>query len=192
MATNRMTNTTQAEEPARNGKESGTAPAPAPSGGIKAWIPLIANLILMPVIAYALTTFVLIPKLGGATAPAEEGGSSHGSEESGGHGSSPKGSKVMVPLSNKVLVNVAGTMGTRYLVANITLVGSNPSLKARVDENDPQLRDSAGSILSSKSISDLEKPGMRNLIRAELISAFNEILGKDLVAEIYLTEFAIQ
>src|SRR5690606_25733131 len=134
----------------------------------------------------ALTTFVLIPKLGGANAPAAEGGSSHSSEESSGHGPGAKGSKVMVPLSNKVLVNVAGTMGTRYLVASITLVGTNPSLKARVDENDPQLRDSAGSILSSKSISDLEKPGMRNLIRAELISAFNEILGKDLVSEIYL------
>ncbi|MGH7973851.1 MAG: flagellar basal body-associated FliL family protein [Limisphaerales bacterium] len=41
-------------------------------------------------------------------------------------------------------------------------------------------------------MADLEKPGARNLIRSELISGFNNILGGPLVQEIYLTEFAIQ
>jgi flagellar protein FliL len=173
--------------------------APAKKGGMGAWVPLIANIVLMPAIAWALATFVLIPKIQsgghGSEEPAEESsGDSHGSASSSDHGASKGGGKgkVTVPLGDKVLVNVAGTAGTRYLVAKIALVSKKAELKAKVEENDPQLRDAAASILAIKTIGDLEKPGMRNIIRAELISAFNDILGKEAVADIYLTEFAVQ
>ena len=161
--------------------------APAKRGG-GTWVPLIANIILMPAIAWALATFVLIPKIkGGAGSPAavqdEHGGGAH---------ASASGTKITVPLGGKVLVNVAGTAGTRYLVANISLVSKRPELKAQIEEADPQLRDAAASILAIKTISDLEKPGMRNIIRAELIAAFNDILGKEAITDIYLTEFAVQ
>jgi flagellar FliL protein len=139
---------------------------------------------------------VLIPKIQGGKADshAEEAsseGSHGGGESSGEKGKSSKG-KVTVPLPGKILVNVAGTAGTRYLVANMTLVGKSADLKVKVDEHDPQLRDSAISVLGGKTISDLEKPGMRNIIRSELISAYNDILGKEAVTDIYFTEFAIQ
>lgn len=169
-----------------NGHAGNGAPAPA-SGGFKSWVPLLANIILMPAIAYALTVFVLIPKLGGASPDASSGGASHASATPG-----APGAKITATLSGKVLVNVAGTMGTRYLVANITLVGKHPAFKMKVEENDAQLRDAASGILAVKTISDLEKPGMRNMIRMELLSAFNDILGPDSVTEIYLTEFAVQ
>lgn len=188
MATNRLDSSRQTDEPARNGADQNGAAAPS-GGGFKSWLPLLANIVLMPAIAYALTTYVLIPKLGGAHAA---GGAV---AESGAHGApahSGPGAKITATLGGKVLVNVAGTMGTRYLVANLTLVGKSPTFKLKVEENDAQLRDVAAGILSAKTISDLEKPGMRNLIRLELISAFNDILGPNAVTEIYLTEFAIQ
>jgi flagellar FliL protein len=192
MASNRIEPAKQAEEGARPVGEAGTAPA---KGG-NPWIPLIANIVLMPAIAYALTTFVLIPKMtgGGKTEAVEE--SSHG--ESGGHGEESGKSaasaknRITAPLGGKVLVNVAGTAGTRYLVASISLVGKTAGFKEKVEQNDLQLRDTASSILSSKTLSDVDKPGMRNVIRAELISAFNDILGKESVIDIYLTEFAVQ
>ncbi len=179
------------EEP----RPAAAAEAAAPAKGGNPWIPLIANIILMPAIAYGLTTFVLIPKIQGGKA-----GHEAAKEESGGHegahgGEAPKSGvkgRVTVPLTGKVLVNVAGTAGTRYLVASMTLVGKNSEFKDNVERNDPQLRDAAASILSSKTLSDVDKPGMRNIIRAELISAFNDILGKEAVVDIYLTEFAIQ
>jgi len=187
----------KAPDDLRNGgdKTAAHAPAPAPANaGIKAWIPLIANIVLMPVIAYGITMFVLIPKVqGGKTevaASAAESSGEHGAE--GVSGKPGAKGKFSAPMSGKVLVNVAGTAGTRYLVANITLVGKKADLKAQVDANDAELRDAASSILSGKTINDLEKPGMRNIIRAELISSFNDILGKDTVNEIYLTEFAVQ
>jgi flagellar basal body-associated protein FliL len=47
-------------------------------------------------------------------------------------------------------------------------------------------------LLAAKTIGDLEKPGSRNVICAELLSSFNQILGGGAVQEIFLTEFAIQ
>lgn len=171
----------------------GAAPA---GGGIKAMLPLILNVVLMPVMAYVMTVFVLLPKMnsGGLTAHAKTVEAAEG----GGHGetaaASPDGAggKTSVPLSAKVLVNVSGTAGTRYLLASLTLVGTNAELKDSVEKNDAQLRDVASSVLATKTIADLDKPGSRNLIRTELIAAFNGVLGEGRVKEIYFTEFAIQ
>ena len=176
--------------------------APAAAGGIKAMLPLILNVVLMPVMAYVMTVFVLLPKINGnsvrAEAKVEDGG--HGEAAgSGGHGDASKGGghgagkdKAIVPLSSKVLVNVSGTGGTRYLLANITIVGSSAQLKDRIEKADAQLRDVASSVLAVKTIADIDKPGARNLIRTELVSAFNGVLGEGMVKEIYFTEFAIQ
>ena len=63
---------------------------PAGGGGIKPMLPLILNVVLMPVMAYVMTVFVLLPKInsGGVTAHAKTETSE--SAESGGHGESAK------------------------------------------------------------------------------------------------------
>ncbi|MEK7675864.1 MAG: flagellar basal body-associated FliL family protein [Verrucomicrobiota bacterium] len=179
--------------------ESGAKRTTASASGFKAWLPLIATMVAMPLLAYATTTLVLLPKLRQTTeansvpAAAETGkaakasNASHGSKEAGPAGKA----RLTVPLS-KVLVNVAGTMGTRYLMTSVTLVGSAPDFKSRIEENKDQLLDLAASALSTKTISDLEKPGARNLVRTELITVFNSALGAEMVQEIFITEFAIQ
>lgn len=194
MVANRIESTKPGPESAAD-KNAVAAPAAAAGGGIKAWLPLIANLVLMPVLAYGTIHFLVLPKLqGGHAASAAAANPGEGTHEGGAGGSSAddKSNKVVVPLSGKVLVNVAGTMGTRYLVACITLVSHNPELKSLMDKNDAELHDAASSTLQAKTISDLEKPGSRNLIRSELMAVFNNILGSGTVTEIYLPEFAIQ
>src|SRR3954471_1762894 len=197
---NTMANRLENAKPADKGaaKEApapAAAAAPPESGGIKPFIPLIVNLILMPVLAYAMTAFVLVPKLAkkviGPNAPVESPTPAHGAEPSpaaGEAGAIESGGKIKysVPLSKKTLVNVSGTMGTRYLLAEFILVGNNATLKTLVEKHDAELRDAAASTLASKTITDLEKPGIRNLVRSELITIFNSILGKGSVAEIYL------
>ena len=74
----------------------------------------------------------------------------------------------------------------------MTLVGTNPDFKTKVEENKDQLIDAAASTLASKSITDLERQGVRNQIRSELIAVFNTVLKATPVQEIYLTEFAVQ
>jgi flagellar basal body-associated protein FliL len=83
-------------------------------------------------------------------------------------------------------------MGTRYLMTSATLVGNQSDFKEIVEENKDQLLDLTISVLGTKTISDIEKPGARNQIRSELISVYNNALGSGLVQEIYFTEFAVQ
>jgi len=166
-----------------------TAPAPAASGGIKAWLPLILSVVLMPALAFAMTKFVLIPQL--------QKGLAVKAATPGARGEKPKKeadvhAKRETVIMNKLLVNVAGTMGARYLLVSVSVAGTGADFKKKMEDHDAQLRDMACGALATKTIADLEKPGARNLIRTELITGFNNILGESMVQEIYLTEFAIQ
>lgn len=183
------------------------AAAPAAPGGVKAWLPLIAAVVLLPAIAYGVTTFILLPKLqtGLGLKPAA---SAHGAPAAGGHGEAAgghgaaagaegaegavgPGGRLQVPLA-KLIVNVSGTMGSRFLMVGMTMVSTKPEFATLVKEREAQLKDTAGGILMTKTIPDLEKPGARNLIRSELITAFNHVFGGATVQDIYFTDFAIQ
>jgi flagellar protein FliL len=99
--------------------------------------------------------------------------------------------KMTVPL-NKILVNIAGSMGSRYLMAGLTLASDKEGFGEVVLNNEAQLLDVAASVLSSKTIADLEKPEARTVVRSELQTVFNNALGVGTVQDVYLTEFAIQ
>ena len=202
------------EAPSEAAEGVDSAPVAA-SGGIKAFLPLILTAVLMPVLAWTMTNFVLVPKLQkslgitpaphaektegeGHEAPAAEGGHGEagGHGESGGHGEKgggkEKGSAKETASMTKLLVNVSGTMGSRYLLTSLTLAGNGSDFKSKVQKNEAKLRDTACTMLATKTITDLEKPGARNLVRSELINGFNNILGANTVQEMYITEFAIQ
>lgn len=187
MAANRIESATKPEEPAAPAPAEEAAAAPA-SGGFKTWLPLLVTIVAMPVIAYGMTEFVLLPRLKkGLGLGSGEAVSAKAKEAKAG----AEDKRESVPM-NKLLVNVSGTMGARYLLVSLAVAGSDPDFKAKLAAHDPQLRDFACGVLATKTIADLEKPGARNTIRTELISGFNNILGNSLVQEIYLTEFAIQ
>lgn len=173
-------------------KSAPAANPPASAGGIKSWLPLIVTVMAMPILAFAMTKFFLIPQVMHSLSASgmKVGGAGEGSGKNGKTGANDN-VKITVPM-NKMLVNISGTMGTRYLMTSITLVGKDPDFKNKIEENKDQLLDLATGTLSSKTISDLEKPGIRNVIRSELISVFNTALGGPFVQEIYITELAIQ
>ena len=162
----------------------------ASGGGLKSWLPLILATVLMPALAFGMTKFVLVPELQkslGVKDTAEKGSDSKPKSEA-------DAKKISVPLSkNKLLVNIAGTMGARYLLVNAVVVGTGgEAFKAKMEEHEAQLIDMALTSLSTKTLADLEKPGSRNIIRTELINGINNILGDSSVQELYLTEFGIQ
>ncbi len=202
------------DKKAEGGKPEGEAKAAAGeasqggSGGFKAWLPLLVTIVLMPALAFTTTKFLVLPKVvqarGDAAEPAghEAAGGDSGHEankEPGDHGKPKEGKEGKVPGKKrqnvpitKVIVNVAGTMGARYLMTSFTLVGTNNDFKTIIEENKDQLLDLANTAMASKTISDLEKPGARNQLRAELMSIFNNALGGGIIQEIYFTEFAVQ
>src|SRR5688500_11290165 len=107
-----------------------TAASAPPKAGLKVWLPTIATLLLAPVCTWAVGQFVLIPQLQkqiaaaptGAEAPADSG-------HAGGHGTKQgKDGKDGSPnyQFENVVVNLAGTMGTRYLKTTFLVTGAEP------------------------------------------------------------------
>ena len=176
-----------ADNDSKNPEMEKTEP-PASGGGIKPWLPLIITVVMMPAIAYGMTEFVLLPQiqkgLGLKTPASAQGGAASKKSDAD--------AKTQSVVLNKLLVNVAGTMGARYLQVSLSVVGTGSDFVNSMKDHDAQLRDMACGALATKTLADLEKPDARNLIRTELITGFNNILGDSVVREIYLTEFAIQ
>ena len=94
--------------------------------------------------------------------------------------------------SDKIIVNIANTGGSRFAVIRISLVGEHESLIERINENRERLLDRASGLLEMKTQDDVEKPGFRSLLKAELLSSFNEILKRGTLQEVIITEFVIQ
>ena len=149
--------------------------------------------LLMPALAYAMTTFVIVPKLqkglGGPPPPPPlplRFRRIHRQVEKG----QRCAKKESVPM-NKLLVNVNGASG-RFLLGQpfsrwFRRGFQGPDGVAR--RATPRYRPGHA---RTKTLADLEKPTSRNLIRNEFISGFNNILGDGSVEEIYFPEFAIQ
>jgi flagellar protein FliL len=182
----------------RNGRSeeaaAGASPAPPAkaAASFNVWLPLIITVVIMPALAFATTRFVLLPQMKqalahGGAAPVE----STGTNTEVGPALIEGKIKQTVPLK-RILVNVAGEHGARYLQISVTLVGTDENLKDRIEKNSDQLADLGAGTLSTKTISDLEKPGARNVIRNELMTVFNNALGGPFIKEIYFTEMAIQ
>lgn len=168
-------------------KPDAPAAAPAPSGGLSSWLPLILAIVLMPALAFGMTKFLIVPQLQKSLGIKETAEGGHGEK-----GKKSEGKKTSVQLS-KLLVNIAGTGASRYLVFSVTVVGTGgEEFKTKMTENDAQIKDMAMSALERKTLADLEKPGARNLIRTELINGINTVLGDASVQELFITEFGIQ
>ena len=170
------------------------AEAAAPAKAASPWPALIAAIILMPAISYATAEFLLLPKLRGLISQSTVEAHSDKDEGShGAHGRGKEGAKTEVSFDfDNVVVNLSGSMGTRFLKASFTTLGTNPDLPKVLAERKKQLLDVAINVLSSRTMADLEAPGAKNVVRNELLANFNQALKSDLVEQIYFTDFVIQ
>lgn len=185
------------------------AAAPAAAKAPNPWIPVIAVVVLMPAISFAMTQYVLIPKIKGSvaeneiktatTAKSGEKGSEksaksaeHGGEKKGeGKKGEGKSGAFSYDFENLV-VNLSGAMGTRYLKASFTAFSADPEVKTIITQNKSQLLDVALGVLSSKSLADLESPGAKNIVRHDLIESLNQALNSSLIEQIYFSDFVVQ
>ncbi len=189
------------------------APAAAAGGGAKSLLPVILAVVLAPVVTWATVEFVLLPRLqkkiaaaaphgeaaaGGehaaapAEAPAAHSAPAHGGKpEKGGKESKGGGSAAGYEFSN-VVVNLAGTMGTRYLKTSFLITGSDPAMKTIFENNKPKLTDVTLNVLSSLTLADLEESGAKNILREKLVNAYNQALGKKVADQVYFSDFVVQ
>lgn len=199
----------KADAPATPAKEAPPAAAPAAAaagGGVRAWLPVLAAVLLAPAATWATVEFVLLPRLqkkiaaapahaaGAEAAPAgaeAEAPKSHGGKPDR-EGKSGSGDPKTFEFQN-VVVNLAGTMGTRYLKTTFLVTGaSGVDVKVAFDNAKPRLMDITLNVLSSLSLADLEEPGAKNVIREKLVGAYNQALGKRVADQVYFSDFVIQ
>jgi flagellar FliL protein len=182
-----------AKEAEKNDAAAATAAAAAPSG-MAAWLPILAVVVLVPVISFAMAEFVLFPRLverlgGGsesthATGSPVEGGESHGE---GGHGAAMESHEF-----TNVVSNLSGSMKSRYIKVSFTAYSSNPNFKHLVEQNHAKILDTALSVLGSLTLAELEDATVKNRMRADMVSAFETLLRGRVIEEIYFSEFVVQ
>jgi flagellar FliL protein len=185
-------------EPAADVVVVASAPAAAPGGGVKAWLPAIAALLLAPAATWATVEFVLVPRLQKKlTTAATEPTTEHAAPAPAAHGKPGKEGKDAKDGGpnyefQNVVVNLAGTMGTRYLKTSFLITGADTNIKAIFEGAKPKLTDVTLNVLSSLTLADLEEPGAKNVIREKLVTAYNQALGRKVADQVYFSDFVIQ
>jgi flagellar basal body-associated protein FliL len=92
----------------------------------------------------------------------------------------------------KIIVNIAGTGGTRYAVARISMLCKNKDVYKDINAKLDRLRDVASGTLAIKSLDEMEKPAFRNIVRNELLVGFNQVIKGGLIEDVIISEFLIQ
>lgn len=103
-----------------------------------------------------------------------------------------KGEPKDLAQSDKIVVNVAGTGGTRYVLARLSFVSDHPKFLERLNENRERLIAVVSETLSSKTLEDLNKNNWRAFLKAELLGLLNQQLGSSMIQDVVIHEFVIQ
>lgn len=187
---------------AASGTPAGGAVVAAPakqssSGLIASLVPAAIVLIVTPMLTWAVAEFLLMPRLEKRLAAAVAGSDASGKTSAPAETPvEPKSGEPGAPTNtfefNNIVVNLAGTMGTRYLKTTFLVTGASTSLRGVFESNKAKLTDVTLNVLSSLSLPDLEEAGAKNLIREKLVAAYNQALGKRVADQVYFSDFVVQ
>jgi flagellar FliL protein len=193
-----------APAPDKSAAAPAAAPVPAKGGGLfKRWLPVVFAIVAAPAASWGVAEFVLLPRLqerlaslpapGTAAAAPATPAPAHGDKKKGGHGKEEGGATADTYEFANVVVNLSGTMGTRYLKTSFVVTGTKPdTIKPAFEENKARLTDVTLGVLSSLSLSDLEEPGAKNVLREKLVTAYNQALGSRVAEQVYFSDFVVQ
>jgi len=182
------------EKPGAEKPAAPAAPASASRPGLfslKAWIPAIAAMVIAPAASWAVAQYALLPGIEKRLAqPVSDDAPAAPAAVKG-----DKGGATVAPPSyefNNVVVNLAGTMGTRYLKTTFLVTGADPNLKGTFEDNKARLTDVTLNVLSSLTLADLEEPGSKNVLREKLVTSYNQALGRKVAEQVYFSDFVVQ
>lgn len=188
---------TETPPPVKDAAVASSAPSPA-SGGMRAWLPVIVALLGAPAATWATVEFFLLPRLqqrvGGAPAAGSAPAAAGRAATAPGKGAR-KGDigKTDTYEFQNIVVNLAGTMGTRYLKTSfIVTAAAGADVRDAFEGAKPRLTDVTLNVLSSLSLADLEEPGAKNIVREKLVSSYNQALGRKVAEQVYFSDFVIQ
>jgi len=103
---------------------------------------------------------------------------------------SPKDAQVVTLPT--FLVNLADPLGRRYIKLTLDVEVINPEAAQELEGSQAKVRDAVILLLSSKSYADLAPLESKILLKNELVTRLNQILGGSKVVRVYFTELVIQ
>jgi flagellar basal body-associated protein FliL len=172
-----------------------------PSAGKKggALLPLLAVVVLVPVLCYLMMDFLVIPKLKSSVGVLLQASEAKSGAPAGKAAAKKEGKDGKDEATGEhtvdfgpTIVNLAGTASARYLRVNFVVASSDPAIEDIVKEHQSALRDAAINVLSAQTLNGLDGEGARNAVRNQLIDQFNRTLGSQIVGQIYFSEFVVQ
>ena len=114
-------------------------------------------------------------------------------EEKGkeGHEGAEKEESLIVPVET-LIVNLSGSNGRRYLKAKINLEAKDGEMQKIIKTKAVQIKDRLISILSSKTLEDIDGLEGQENLRKEIKDAVDVVLKVEGVLQVYFTEFVVQ
>ncbi len=177
--------------------ETAAAPATkAPALSLKSLLPLAVVLVAAPALTWAVAQFLLLPRLEARLAAAAAPDAAVTADAPATAQAQSKKEGEASPATtyefSNVVVNLAGTMGTRYLKTSFIVTGTDTKLRDAFETNKAKLVDVTLNVLSSLTLADLEEAGAKNVIREKLVVAYNQALGHTIAEQIYFSDFVVQ
>jgi flagellar FliL protein len=175
------------------------ATPPSPSSGKGGIITAVATVAAIPLVMIVTWEFYMMPSLKrlakeqASPAPAAEVAEALAPEakpeaapkaEAPGEGSTYE--------LKDVVANLSGAMRSRYIKVSFTLEGKAKNFPELMKTNEAKIRDATLAVLSDLTIQDLEEPGVKNVVRGNILQALNQALRGSVVDQLYFSEFVVQ
>ncbi|ADR19243.1 flagellar basal body-associated FliL family protein [Calditerrivibrio nitroreducens] len=100
--------------------------------------------------------------------------------------------KTVVYSMGAIIVNLADQGVQRYLKVQIAVELDNPKLEEEVKKREPQIKDIIISVLSSKTVSDVNTPQGKIALKQEILKRANMVLTEGEITDLFFSEFIVQ
>jgi len=188
--------------------------AQSKGGGKASFLPAIITIIAVPLMMILVWELYMIPSLrklakeqGAIPVAAADGTGTEATAENA--PAAPEAKPESSPVDDKqgkgkdeetvstyeikdIVANLSGAMRSRYIKVSFTLEGKGASFVDLMKSNEAKIRDATLAVLSDLTIQDLEEPGVKNIIRNNILTSINSSLKTAAVEQLYFSEFVVQ
>jgi flagellar FliL protein len=190
--------------PAPKDKDAAAAADSAKGGGKSSILIPIVTILAVPLVMVLTWELYMMPSLkklakGNVAAPTQEevvkAEESEAAAPAKDEKSGKKGGEAVSSSTfelKDIVANLSGAMRSRYIKVSFTLEGKSKTFTEDMKSNEAKIRDATLAVLSDLTIQDLEEPGVKNIVRNNIIDSINQALHGSEVQQLYFSEFVVQ
>ncbi len=97
----------------------------------------------------------------------------------------------IVPLKTYT-TNLADPLGRRFIKISLAVQAADDTVAPMLQAQEARVSDTVIMLLSSKSYADIATPESKEILKSEILSRLNLILGGPKISQVLITDFVIQ